>query len=63
MNVPSYAAWLDVGPGRATVSYYSAHEHKMDEPHSHEALLAQDDAYAEHTTPADIFLAELSYAT
>jgi hypothetical protein len=58
----SYAGWLNLGKGRAVVSYYSAHEHKMDMPHGSEALLAQDDAYAEHSTPADIFLAELSYA-
>jgi hypothetical protein len=54
----SYAAWLDLVPGRAIVSYYSAHEHKMDVPIGFQA---KDPAYAEHTTAADIFLADISY--
>ncbi len=58
----SYAGWLDMAPGRAVVSYYSAHEHKMDEPHANDALFAEDPAHAEHSTPADIFLADISYA-
>ena len=56
----SYAGWLDVEPGRAVVSYYSSHQHKMavapDDPG-----LARDGALAEHTTPADIFLADIVY--
>ena len=57
----SYAAWLDLAPGRAVVSYYSSHEHKMDVPIERADLLRQDSAYAEHSTPADIFLADISY--
>lgn len=57
----SYAGWLDVGPGRAIVSYYSAHEHKMAEPHESAAALARDPAHAEHSSPADIFVADISY--
>jgi len=56
----SYAGWLDLEPGRAVVSYYSSHEYKMavapDDPG-----LAGDAALAEHTTPADIFLADIVY--
>ena len=54
----SYAAWLDVAPGRAIVSYYSSHEHKMDVPIGPKP---KDPADAEHTTAADIFLADVSY--
>ena len=57
----SYASWLDVSPGRAIVSYYSSHEHKMDVPIDRADLLRKDPAYAEHSTPADIFLADVSY--
>ncbi|NLX97203.1 MAG: hypothetical protein GXY83_13600 [Rhodopirellula sp.] len=55
----SYAAWLDLSPGLAAVSYYSSHEHKMDTPvgSSH-----PDPAHAEHSTAADIFLADVSYS-
>jgi hypothetical protein len=58
----SYAGWLDLGGGRAALSYYSSHEHKMDEPHANDAAFAKDGAHAEHSTPADIFLADISYA-
>lgn len=58
----SYAGWLDLGQGRAALSYYSAHEHKMDEPHSNNAVFARDAAHAEHSTAADIFVADVSYA-
>jgi hypothetical protein len=58
----SYAGWLDVSEGQAVVSYYSSHEHKMDEPHSNDAAFARDPAHAEHSTAADIFLADVSYA-
>ncbi len=58
----SYAGWLELDDGRALVSYYSSHEHKMDEPHVRDAAFQQDPAHAEHSTPADIFLARISYA-
>ena len=58
----SYPGWLDVGEGRGVMSYYSSHEHKMDEPHSENAAFLRDGAHAEHSTPADIFLADVSYA-
>ena len=51
----SYAAWLDLRPGSAVMSYYSSHEHKMD------AGWEDEIASAEHTTPADIFLADVAY--
>ncbi|HBC88687.1 MAG TPA: hypothetical protein DCZ94_17225 [Lentisphaeria bacterium] len=57
----SYADWLDTAPGRAVVSYYSAHEYKMDEPHENEKALAKDPGHFEHTTGADIYLADISY--
>jgi len=57
----SYAGWLDTGRGRAVISYYSSHEHKMDEAHADDALFEQDGAHAEHSTAADIFLADVSY--
>lgn len=57
----SYASWFDLGNGRALMTYYSAHEHKMDEPHANEALFQFDDAYAEHSCAADIYLADISY--
>lgn len=59
----SYADWLDRTPGRAVISYYSSHEHRMDEPHDNDAVFRQDSAYTEHNTPADIFLADVSYPT
>ena len=57
----SYAAWLDLGDNRAVMSYYSSHEHKMDEPHEADSSFEVDSAHAEHSTPADIFLADISY--
>ncbi len=56
----SYAGWLDVGPGLGLISYYSSHEHKMDIGWADEAA-SSDSAHAEHSTPADIFLAEVAY--
>jgi hypothetical protein len=56
----SYAGWLDDGPGRGLLSYYSSHEHKMDLGWEDEAR-STDAAQAEHSTPADIFLADLVY--
>lgn len=47
-----------MAPGRAIVSYYSSHEHKMDVPIG---ARPKDSAEAEHTTGADIFLADISY--
>ncbi len=58
----SYAAWLDLSKGRAVMSYYSSHEHKMDEPHADDAVFAMDQSHAEHSTAADIFLANVSYS-
>jgi len=57
-----YAGWLDLSKGRAAISYYSSHGHKMDECHADDALFAQDRAHAEHSTAVDIFLADISYA-
>lgn len=57
----SYATWVDLSPGHGIVSYYSSHEHKMDVPIDRPDLLRRDPAYAEHSTPADIFLADVSY--
>lgn len=56
----SYAGWLDVALGRAVISYYSSHEHQMDVLPDHPGLKS-DPAYAEHTTPADIFLADVAW--
>lgn len=56
----SYAGWLDLAPGRAVMSYYSSHEHKMDVGWADEEA-SPDTAYAEHTTAADIFLADIVY--
>lgn len=55
----SYANWLDVEPGKAVLSYYSGHEHKMDQPCGQDH--PEDEAWAEHSSPADIFLADISY--
>jgi hypothetical protein len=57
----SYAAWLDTSPGQAVVSYYSSHEHKIDEAVQDDHLFKKDAAHAEHTTAADIFLADVSW--
>ncbi len=58
----SYAAFLEVGKHRGLLSYYSSHEHKMDLPIPERPEdVPADPAAAEHSTPADIFLAELSY--
>jgi hypothetical protein len=56
----SYAGWLDTGPGRAVLSYYSSHEYRMAVPPDHPDL-KRDSAVAEHSTPADIFLADIVY--
>ena len=57
----SYAGVIEMGKNRILMSYYSSHEYKMAEPHENDLLLTKDTAYAEHTTNADIFLAEISY--
>lgn len=57
----SYAAWQDQGPGRAVISYYSAHEHMMSYPHPEHLKPGQEEERAECVTAADIFLADLSY--
>ena len=56
----SYAGWLALGPDRALISYYSSHEHKMDVPCPGDDPAPRDPAHAEHTTAADIFLADVS---
>jgi hypothetical protein len=56
----SYAGWLDTAPGRAVVSYYSSHEYRMAVPPDHPDL-KRDSAIAEHSSPADIFLADICY--
>jgi hypothetical protein len=62
----SYADWLDMGPGRAVVSYYSSHEHEMDLPHSPGAAAAADAPSSPpeppRVQPADVYLADVSYA-
>jgi hypothetical protein len=55
----SYAAWVDTGQGEAVMSYYSSHEHRMDDPIRKPASSPP----AEHSTAADIYLASISYAT
>ena len=55
----AYASWLDIGNGQVLMSYYSSHEHKMAIPHIDDSKF-KDPAIAEHTTPADIYLAEIS---
>lgn len=57
----SYADWLDVEPGRALVSYYSGHTYRMDLPHDQDHLFEESRAYAEQNSPADIYLADISY--
>jgi len=56
----SYAGWLDDGPGRGLISYYSSHEYKMDVGWADEAA-STDTAHAEHSTPAGIYLADVRY--
>jgi len=56
----SYAGWLDDGPGRGLISYYSSHEYKMDVGWADEAA-STDTAVAEHSTPAGIYLADVRY--
>ncbi len=56
----SYAGWLDDGPGRGLISYYSSHEFKMDVDWTDEAA-SMDRAIAEHSTPAAIYLADVRY--
>ncbi len=56
----SYAGWLDLRLGRAVISYYSSHEHKMDVSIEEERAHS-DTAHAEHSTPADVFLADVCY--
>lgn len=59
----SYADWVDVAPGRALVSYYSGHRHRMDLPHDEDHRFEESRAYAEQHSSADIYLAEVSYPT
>ena len=54
----SYASCLERPGKRLLLSYYSSHEHKMDVPFEEDD--PKDPAKAEHSTPADIFLAEIA---
>jgi hypothetical protein len=56
-----YAGTVELANNKLLMSYYSAHEHKMAEPHENDFLLKKSKAHAEHTCGADIFLAEISY--
>jgi hypothetical protein len=56
----SYASWLDYGPGKALVSYYSAHEYCMDDAIGESK--SDDPAAPEHNTNANIYLAYISYS-
>ena len=56
----SYAAWLQTGENKAAVIYYSSHEHKMD-PAFDEPGIEKDSAIAEHSTAADIYLANVTW--
>ena len=54
----SYAAWVDnIDDHSAVIAYYSAHEHKIDG--INENNIINDPAAAEHSTQADIYLAEV----
>jgi hypothetical protein len=55
----SYADWLECGNGKALVSYYSSHEYGMDFVFGEES----HGVTVEHCTPANIYLAEISYLT
>jgi hypothetical protein len=57
----SYASWADLGEGKALVSYYSSHEYKMDAPCREDNTDGKDLVSPEHSTAADIYLAEISY--
>ena len=46
---------------QAVIDNLLAARNKMDEPHANDGVFANDGAHAEHSTPADIFLAEVSY--
>ena len=52
----SYASYYETSPGRAVVSYYSAHEHLMAYPVDDNSGLV-----AEHNSFADIFVADISH--
>ncbi len=56
----SYASWADTGEGKALVSYYSSHEHKMDAPCRDDNSNEKDLVSTEHNTAADIYLADIS---
>jgi hypothetical protein len=53
----SYASYWEIAPGRALVSYYSSHEHRIDFP-----VDDRSGRKAEHNTYADIYLAEISHS-
>ena len=52
----SYASWCGIAPGRAILSYYSSHEHRMAYP-----LDDRSGKVAAHNTAADIYLADISH--
>ena len=54
----SYASYHELRPGRALMSYYSSHEHKMALPLDQEYDNA---AVVERTAGSDIFLADISH--
>ena len=54
----SYAACVEMPGNRLLLTYYSSHEHTMDVPFEEDD--PKDPAKAEHSTPADIFVAEIS---
>ncbi len=54
----SYAACVEMPGNRLLLTYYSSHEHTMDLPFEEDD--PKDPAKAEHSTPADIFVAEIS---
>lgn len=57
----SYGDWLELEPGRALVPYYSGHTYRMNLPHEEDDRLEESRAYAEQHSPADIYLADVSY--
>ncbi len=60
----SYADWLDVGPGRAVVSYYSSHEYAMDDAVGGRVGEPDEGEGEGEALPpgADVFLADVCFA-
>ena len=58
----SYASWLDLEDGKAIVAYYSSHEHNMDKAFDdNDSCMEDESSTIEHSTPADIYVADVSY--